>query len=69
MASQILESVTNDINKARKESAKAKVKKLIEDLDKANAVVEGIIDNIVAELVAVGEDETEVRAALTTAQD
>lgn len=41
MASQILESVTNDITKARKESAKAKVKKLIEDLDKANFFFQG----------------------------
>lgn len=64
MASDILNSVTAEILKARKESAKAKVKKLIEDLDKAEAVVEGIKDEIVSILVDVGDKEEEIRAAL-----
>lgn len=61
----ILESVTNDLAKAAKESAKAKVKKLIEDRQKAADVINGIDDQIVEILVNVGEKEEDVRAAIS----
>lgn len=60
----ILESVTNDLVKAAKESAKAKVKKLIEDRQKAADVIHGIDDQIVEILVNVGEKEEDIRAAI-----
>jgi len=60
----LLQSVQEDLNKAKKESAKAKLKTMFEDRIKAKTALEGIEDNIVTLLVSVGETEDGVRAML-----
>lgn len=67
MASSILESVVSKLDKARRESAEAKVKKLFEDYQKTLDILESMAQQIVTELVAVGESEAEIRAALKAA--
>lgn len=61
----LLTSVTEELKKAEKESAKAKLKAMMVDRIKAKAVVKNINDQIVELLTAVGETEEDIRALLS----
>lgn len=61
----ILNQVRADLEKARKESVKAKVKKLYEDYLASVEVTKGIEAKIVEELSTIGETEETIRELLT----
>ena len=61
----LLNSVTEELKKAEKESAKAKLKAMMVDRIKAKAVVQNINDQIVELLTSVGETEEDIRALLS----
>jgi hypothetical protein len=64
MDKSLLSAVTEELKKAERESAKAKLKALFTDRIKAKGVVVNIDEQIVALLTSVGEDEAGVRALL-----
>lgn len=61
----LLGQIKAEAVKAKKDAAKAKLKKLYEDYNKAVEVVEGIEQQIVDVLKSVGEDENTIRSLLT----
>lgn len=60
----LLSQVREEAAKAKREAAKAKLKTLYADYNKAVEVVEGIEQQIVDLLKDVGEDEAAVKAML-----
>jgi len=60
----LLGSAIADIKKAQRESAKGKLKDMLNKRADAKAVVSGIEESIVELLVSVGETEADVRAML-----
>ena len=60
----LLSQVREEAAKAKREAAKAKLKTLYADYNKAVEVVEGIEQQIVDLLKDVGEDEATVKAML-----
>lgn len=60
----LLSQVREEAAKAKREAAKAKLKTLYADYNKAVEVVEGIEQQIVELLKDVGEDEAAVKAML-----
>jgi hypothetical protein len=63
-AKSLLSQVREEANKAKREAAKAKLKTLYGDYNKAVEVVEGIEQQIVELLKTVGEDEAAIKAML-----
>lgn len=68
MANNLLEQVQNDLDKAKRESVKASLKKMLEDRAKAKATLVGIEDAIVDLLLSVGDKEEDIRAFLNPAE-
>lgn len=64
MEKSLLSSVMDELKKAEKESAKAKLKALFGDRIKAKDVLKNIDDKIVELLLSVGETEEGIRALL-----
>jgi len=60
----LLSQVREEANKAKREAAKAKLKQLYADYNKAVEVVEGIEQQIVDLLTTVGEDEATIKSML-----
>lgn len=63
-AKSLLAQVRDEAAKAKREAAKAQLKQLYADYNKAVEVVEGIEAKIVDLLKTVGEDEAAVKAML-----
>jgi hypothetical protein len=63
-AKSLLTSVMADLDKAARESAKAKLKDLLQKRSDAKKVLNGIEDSVVELLTSVGETEADVRAML-----
>jgi hypothetical protein len=64
VAKSLLTSVMADLDKAARESAKAKLKDLLQKRSDAKKVLNGIEDSVVELLTSVGETEVDVRAML-----
>ncbi len=64
MADLILDQIKNEAFKAKKESVKAKLKKLYEDYNNSVEVTEGIKAQIVELVSTVGENAEETLALL-----
>jgi hypothetical protein len=62
----LLVQIRDEAAKAKREAAKAKLKQLYAEYNKATEVVEGIEQQIVALLKDVGEDEAAVKAMLAS---
>jgi hypothetical protein len=62
----LLAQIRDEAAKAKREAAKAKLKQLYTDYNKAVEVVEGIEQQIVTLLKDVGEDEAAVKAMLAS---
>lgn len=60
----LLSQIRDEAAKAKREAAKARVKTLYADYSKAQDVLVGIEQQIVAVLKDVGEDEATIRAIL-----
>jgi hypothetical protein len=60
----LLSQVRDEAAKAKREAAKAKLKQLYADYNKAVEVVEGIEQQIVDLLKTVGEDENAIKSML-----
>lgn len=60
----LLSQVREEAAKAKREAAKAKLKTLYADYNKAVEVVEGVEQQIVELLKDVGEDEATIKAVL-----
>jgi hypothetical protein len=60
----LLSQVRDEAAKAKREAAKAKLKQLYADYNKAVEVVEGIEQQIVELLKTVGEDENAIKSML-----
>lgn len=65
MEKSLLTSVVEELKKAERESAKAKLKAMFADRIKAKGVLKNIDDQIVELLTSVGETEEGIRAILT----
>lgn len=63
-AKSLLAQVRDEASKAKREAAKAKLKTLYGDYNKAADVLEGIEKQIVELLKSVGEDESAIRSML-----
>lgn len=63
-AKSLLSQVRDEAAKAKREAAKAKLKTLYGDYNKAVEVVDGIEQQIVELLKTVGEDEAAIKAML-----
>lgn len=63
-AKSLLAQVRDEASKAKREAAKAKLKALYGDYNKAADVLEGIEQQIVELLKSVGEDESAIRSML-----
>lgn len=63
-AKSLLAQVRDEASKAKREAAKAQLKQLYNDYNKAAEVVEGIEAKIVELLKSVGEDESAIRSML-----
>jgi|688.fasta_scaffold345461_3 hypothetical protein len=64
-AKSLLAQVRDEAARAKREAAKAQLKQLYGDYNKAIEVVEGIEAKIVELLKSVGEDEAAIRSLLT----
>jgi transposase len=62
----LLAQIRDEVAKAKREAAKAKLKQLYADYNKAVEVVEGIEQQIVTLLKDFGEDEAAVKAMLAS---
>lgn len=60
----ILEQVSGEMAESKRKAVKASLKGKLEDLEKAKAAVDAIVDDIAEVLESVGEDPDEVRKML-----
>lgn len=65
-AKSLLAQIKAEADKAKRESAKAQLKALYADYNKAAEVLEGIEQKIIEVVKSVGEDEVSVRAFLAS---